>query len=168
MGKNYYLRSKEPTETIVTHAGDIDGDVTHIEYVRAECHLCKLSWGWMPLMACDHESPIAQFESVREMMDFIRADLAGDNLYSLESEEIESEDEYGNYTYEHVDVDEFEKLVYAWGKTGGFPPFMEDGKTPREHGIYHVEYARQNHQHLIPIDYTVDDEGFEFEHREFC
>lgn len=74
MGTNYYLRSRRPVRTIVTHEGDEHGRVVGVRREYAECHLCKLSYGWRPLMACDTEATIpgARFTSLKEMMRFIR------------------------------------------------------------------------------------------------
>lgn len=112
MGTNYYLREREPYETIVTHRGGADGPVTGVETRHRSCHLCKLSAGWNPTIACDPESTIpgARFESFRAMMAFIRAHAGSCMIH----DEYADEDEWGNPMYEEITPDEFELRVREW------------------------------------------------------
>lgn len=144
MGTNYYLRSRRPVRTVVTHEGDEHGRVVGVRREYAECHLCKLSYGWRPLMACDTDATIpgARFTSFREMMRFIR-DHAGE--YMIHDEYATGGDDESGYEYEEISPNEFEQRVRDWGR--GFP------RKPESHGS---------------MGATVDGEGFEFMYGDFA
>lgn len=144
MGTNYYLRSRRPVRTVVTHEGDEHGRVVGVRREYAECHLCKLSYGWKPLMACDTETTIpgARFTSLKEMMRFIR-DHAGE--YMVHDEYATGGDDESGYEYEEISPDEFERRVRDWGR--GFP------REPESHAGSGA---------------TVDGEGFEFMYGDFA
>lgn len=105
MGTNYYLRERKPHRTVVTYEGDpIDGKVLNREEQYRECHLCKLSWGWLPHMACDPISTIGvSFRSLRSMEE-----------YAAQHPEMAIVDEYGD---EHA-LSEFSDMVRRWGNDG--------------------------------------------------
>lgn len=147
MGTNYYLRSRRPVRTVVTHEGDEHGPVVRVEPEHAEAHLCKLSLGWNPVMACDPESTIpgARFTSLRGMMRFIRAHTGE---YMIRSEYASGGSEETGWTYDEISPDDFEELVRTWG----------DG--------YRKRTGREPASHL-PHGDIADDEGFEFCHVSF-
>lgn len=111
---------------------------------RGGSQLCKLSYGWRPLMACDTEATIpgARFTSFKEMMRFIR-DHAGE--YMVHDEYVTGGDDESGYEYEEISPNEFERRVRDWG--GGFP------REPESHR---------------GMGATVDGEGFEFMYGDFA
>lgn len=140
MGTNYYLRSRKPVRTTVTYEGDEHGRLIGVRRKYAKCHLCKLSYGWKPLMACDTEAtvPGARFTSFKGMMRFIREHV---DEYMVHDEY----DLFGDDGHGEISPDEFERRVRDWGK--GFPC---EPKSHRDMGT------------------TVDGEGFEFIYGDFC
>lgn len=139
MGTNYYLRSRKPVRTVVTYEGDERGRLIGVEREYATCHLCKLSYGWRPLMACDEEAtvPGARFTSFKGMMRFIREHA--DEYMVHDEYDLLGDDEHGE-----ISPDEFERRVRDWGR--GFP------REPKSHG---------------GMGAAVDGEGFEFIHGDF-
>lgn len=140
MGTNYYLRSRKPVRTVVTYEGDERGRLIGVEREYATCHLCKLSYGWRPLMACDEEAtvPGARFTSFKGMMRFIREHA--DEYMVHDEYDLLGDDEHGE-----ISPDEFERRVRDWGR--GFP------REPKSHGS---------------MGATVDGEGFEFMYGDFA
>ena len=117
MGTNYYLRERRPYRTVVTYEGDpIDGKVLKREKQYRECHLCKLSWGWLPHMACDPRATIGV--SVRSLRSMEES--------AAQHSEMAIVDEYGD---EHA-LSEFSDMVRRWGHDGfGCPK----DAPPRDH-----------------------------------
>ena len=115
MGTNYYMRQRTPYRTTVIHEGGEDGPVVSVDREYRECHLCKLSWGWLPLMAYDPESTLGiSFRSLRQIED-----------YADTHPEVVICDEYGDeYTRE-----DFSDRVRRWGHEIGCPK----GSNPLRH-----------------------------------
>lgn len=114
MGTNYYLQSRRPIRTIVTHEGDERGRIVDVRREYARCHLCKLSYGWKPLLACDDEAstiPDARFRSFGDMMRFIRTH-AGEYMI-LDEYPIRVDESGMGCGYEEIPPDEFERMIRA-------------------------------------------------------
>ena len=135
MSTNYFLREREPYEVVVTYATDhlIRENIKTVEPHYRRCHLCKLSYGWVPLMCCDPESTIDDvcIRSLRSIEMFVR-----------QNDDYIIVDEYGD----QISLDDWSRLVRSWGHDGVGCP---DGSDPLSH-------------REIDHSVFVDDEGFEF------
>lgn len=108
MSTNYYLRERRPSEAAISCLDGDGGSVSSGGDRRGSFHICKLSWGWRPLMVNDPDSRLGlSFGSLREVVDFIR----------VNSETFGVFDEYGD----ELSADEFDSAVRGWGRSVAVP-----------------------------------------------
>ena len=156
MGTNFYMltTNREMKDKYAPFSYELVDD----PYFAYEIHIAKTSMGWLPLFQ-SHSSGIQSVKEYKEAYD---------------TGAFEIYDEYGNkYTWE-----EFDKRVLQFngGKLGGIKPekieynaFNPD-EIPEYRPISHIPGNEQSYKYRFNEDIEsifVDEEGYEFEEREF-
>lgn len=153
MGTNFYLmtRNKQAAQKYAPYSYEL----TDEPYFGYEIHVAKTSCGWLPLFQ-GHKDGI---NSVREYK------------AAYETGEFEIFDEYGDsYTWEEFT----ERVLKFNGGVRGVMPREKieadksspwyDYRLPEYRPISHFEYE---YDYYYVNDYFADDQGFEFDKREF-
>ena len=153
MGTNFYLITRN--KMMAQQYAPYSYELTDEPYFGYEIHIAKTSSGWLPLFQ-GHKDGI---NSVREYKS------------AYETNEFEIVDEYGNV----YNWDEFTERVLRFnGGIRGVEPFREilvdknspfyDPGMPDHTPVSHFDYKYGNY---YMDDYFMDEDGYEFDRREF-
>lgn len=153
MGTNFYLmtRNKKMAEKYAPYSYHL----TDSPYFGYEIHIAKTSGGWLPLFQ-GHQDGI---NSVREYKE------------AYETGEFEIFDEYGDpYTWEEFT----ERVLKFNGGVRGVMPLeiikvdpnfkWHDPRMPNHRPVSHFDYE---YDYYYVNDYFADEDGYEFDKREF-
>lgn len=153
MGTNFYMITKN--KKMAERYAPYSYELTDAPYFGYEIHVAKTSCGWLPIFQ-GHQNGI---NSVREYK------------AAYETGEFEITDEYGTvYTWE-----EFDKRVLKFnGGIRGVAPREKieedkdspwyDHRLPEYRPVSHFEYKYDGY---FANDYFADDQGYEFDRRQF-
>lgn len=153
MGTNFYMitKNKKMAEKYAPYSYEL----TDRPYFGYEIHVAKTSCGWLPL-----------FQGHRDGINSVR-----EYKTAYKTGEFEIVDEYGNiYTWE-----EFDKRVLQFnGGIRGVAPIITievdknsrwyDPRMPDCTPVSHFEYK---YGYYSANDYFTDEDGYEFDRREF-
>jgi hypothetical protein len=152
MGTNVYYLSKNK-DAVLRYFGE-SYELTDFPYLAYEIHVLKRSGGWLPLWQAHDKC-----NSVKEYK------VAYDSGF------FEIYDEYGDkYTWEEF-WDQF--AMFNGGVRGAMPPTkierdasspFYDPRMPDHTPISHFDYK---YDYYYINDYFADEDGFEFDKREF-